>query len=285
MELWNNDIEIEFFKQALKNFASVEQLFYKLEDGIFAYIPKKSKSNGTLQARNSLIGKFTEKWCKNLIEPIARKHNLFAVNGVICEEIGLTKQSSADLAICKTDSIIQKPEDIRLIFEIKMSIVSNYQYINDNNIKWSSDYKSHKGNPSLLRSDSMLKAIGKSISIRVAGEKTRTIPIVVLGNSPITEYYSGKVDYLKKTGVIQNFISLNPNPTNAEHISNSPNYAFVTISNYSELENILNDLLNLNFFYFSAMKNKTDLGKIITLSAKEKTDLDKADKFLELINA
>jgi hypothetical protein len=63
MNLWSNEIELQFFREALKNFASPEQLFYKLQSGYFAYIPKGAEAEGqTLQSRNSLIGQFTEKW-------------------------------------------------------------------------------------------------------------------------------------------------------------------------------------------------------------------------------
>lgn len=87
MALWNNNIEIRFFTEALKNFASPEQLFYKLKKGNFAYVPKGMEAEGqTLQSRNSLIGQFTEKWCKDLLSPIAKSLGLYAVNGVICEE-------------------------------------------------------------------------------------------------------------------------------------------------------------------------------------------------------
>lgn len=43
------------------------------------------------------------------------------------------------------------------------------KYTYPNNVEYVGDYKQHKGNPALLRSDSMLKAIGKSINIRVSG--------------------------------------------------------------------------------------------------------------------
>lgn len=112
----------------------------------------------TLQSRNTLIGQFTEKWCKDLFAPIAAELGLFAINSVVCDEIGLTKQSRADLALCTTNEINQKPENIKLVFEIKMSIVSNYQYTFPHNIEFVGDYKQHKGNPALLRSDSMLKS-------------------------------------------------------------------------------------------------------------------------------
>ncbi|MBR1769837.1 MAG: hypothetical protein IJ748_05195 [Bacteroidales bacterium] len=284
MDLWNNDTEIRFFKEALNGFASVEKLFYKLKLGSYAYVPKEVNTEGkTLQSRNSLIGHFTENWCKNLIEPIAKKHGLFAVNSVVCEEIGLTRQSSADLVISKKDTIQQTAKDIKIIFEIKMSIISNYLYNEDGDIKLIGDYKTHRGNPSLLRSDSMLKAIGKSVDIRVCGEKSANIPIIILGNSPITANYKEKVDQLKQSGVIQNFISLNPNPSKSNFIKESKTKGFITPKDYREFEQILDNLLNFDFYYFSAMKSKNELGKLISLAAREKSDIERADKFLQLI--
>lgn len=284
MQLWNNNTEIQFFTEALKNFASPEQLFYKLKKGNFAYVPKGMEAEGqTLQSRNSLIGQFTEKWCKDLFNPIARSLELYAVNGVVCEEIGLTRASSADLAFCKKNTIEQKAKDIKIIFEIKMSIVSNYQLIKPKTINFIGDYKTHKGNPSLLRSDSMLKAIGKSINIRVSGTESASIPIVILGNSPITENYIKKVDFLKESGVIQHFISLNPAPTEADFVKSTPQKGFVTITNESQLSKICKDLVKYDLHYFSTMISKKTLGQIITISSKEKTDIARAEKFLTLI--
>ena len=58
-----------FFTEALKNFASPEQLFYNLQSGSFAYVPNGADAEGqTLQSRNSLIGQFAEKWSKTLFE-------------------------------------------------------------------------------------------------------------------------------------------------------------------------------------------------------------------------
>jgi len=39
---------------------------------------------------------------------MAQKLGLFAINGVICNELGLTNKSSADVAFCAKDSLIQK---------------------------------------------------------------------------------------------------------------------------------------------------------------------------------
>jgi hypothetical protein len=237
----------------------------------------------TLQSRNSLIGQFTEKWAKNLLEPIARASNLFAVNGVYCEEVGLPKKSSADLAFCTTNNVEQTASNIKMIFEIKMSVISNYHYLGEENIETVGDYKTHKGNPGLLRSDSMLKAIGKAINIRVSGISSTTIPIIILGNSPITNSYLHKVDFLKTAGVIQSFLSLNPRPTSSEHIRNTPNSGFRTIENFDVLREFINKLLNQNINYFSSMVSKKKLGEVITVASRETTDVAKAEKFLELI--
>lgn len=284
MNLWNNDVEIEFFKESLKKFASKEKLFYNLNREYFAYIPKdKAKQqNLTLQSRNSLIGHFTETWAKNILYPIAKKFNLYALNNVVCEEIGLTKQSSADIAFYKTADTNQKPENIKIIFEVKMSIISNYK-LENNKVICIGDYKTHCCNPSLLRSDSMLKAIGKSINIRVSSIKSSHIPIIVLGNSPITENYIQKVDMLKKTGVIQSFISLNPNPTETKYIKETPNFGFKTINKEKDLFDLLESLLSNELNYFSAMLSKQELGNIIKIASKEKSNEDIASKFLELI--
>lgn len=282
--MWTNSTEQQFFVEALRNFASPEQLFYNLRNGMFAYVPKRVDGEGqTLQSRNSLIGQFTERWAKNLLEPIANVYNLYAVNGVYCEDVGLTKQSSADLAFCTTNNQRQIANNIKIIFEIKMSVVSNYKYLGGENIELLGDYKTHKGNPALLRSDSMLKAIGKAINIRVSGISSTRIPIVILGNSPITDSYVHKVDYLKNSGVIQGFLSLNPTPTNTTHVRNSPNLGFRTIDTIVTLTEFIDTMLTQDINYFSSMISKRRLGEIINIASEENTDLAKAERFLELI--
>ena len=284
MNLWNNISEIQFFTEALRNFASPEQLFYNLTGGYFAYVPKGSDAEGqTLQSRNSLIGQFTERWSKTLFEPIAKEIGLFAVNSIVCEELGLTRQSTADLAFCTTDTVLQHPENIKLLFEIKMSVVSNYKFTQPDKVTYLGDYKQHKGNPSLLRSDSMLKAIGKSINIRVSGLASTKIPIIVLGNSPITDSYQKKVDFLKTSGVIQGFWSLNPIPTNTDFIRETQKKGFQTIQSVDTLLTLCKELVATDMNYFSSMISKAKLGEIIYISSQETTDVAKAEKFLALI--
>ena len=282
MKFWSQKDEIKFFEEALKNFASPEQVFYRLQNNYFAYVPKgQDAERQTLQSRNSLIGQFTEKWCKDFLKPIAESLELFAVNNVICPELGLTSRSNADLAFCKTNEATQKAKDIKLIFEIKMSIVNNYHF-NKNQIDFIGDYKTHKGIPSILRSDSMLKAIGKSISIRVSGLESAKIPIIILGNTPITDNYFDKVDFLKQAGIIQGFSSLYPNPTN-DFIKNTINKGFQTFSDYENLKNYITDAVNCDMNFFSSMLPKRKLGQIITISASEKTNISKAENFLNLL--
>ena len=167
-----------------------------------------------------------------------------------------------------------------------MSILSNYEFDkNKKTVKWIGDYTTHKGNPSLLRSDSMLKAIGKLISIRVANPCTRNIPLVVLGNSHITKHYEKKVDSLKNFGVIQGFLSLNPSLLpKREVIKNTPKKGFQTIENKKDLEKFFGNLIHSRMIYFSAMTVKSKLGQIISKSNMEKSIEGKAEKFLKLID-
>ncbi|WP_104722006.1 hypothetical protein [Helicobacter mesocricetorum] len=91
--MWEIKDELNFFRNALSGgFATKKDLFYNINNKYLAYIPKAIKQNiPTLQSRNSLIGSYTETWCQRLLEPIAKKFNLFALNGVICDELGLIK--------------------------------------------------------------------------------------------------------------------------------------------------------------------------------------------------
>lgn len=288
-QLWTKEKETEFFTNSRK-FATPEQLFYVSDvNQYFAYWPKNYKGDKTtLQSRNSLIGNFTEKFSVDLLQDFARKHNWFAVQGVVCDEIGLSRQSNADVAICKTKEINQKPENILMLFEVKMSIVWNWELVvKDKNEKLVclGDYKTHKGNPGLLRSDSMLKAIGKSINIRVSDYAASRIPIIILGNTPITQSYNKKVDFLFNAGIIQGFWSVNPNPldNNGENIKETEKGGFFRMDNYSELENHLENLLSEPKEFFSSMKSKKELGRIIEIANQESSIIKKAERFLTLL--
>jgi len=289
VNLWNKDVEKDFFVKSLV-FATPEQLFYVTDDGRYlAYWPKNYKGRKTtLQSRNSLIGNFTEKWTTDLIQNIIGEEGLFATQGAICPEIALPKNSPGDVIISKTKGIYQRAENIKMIIEVKMSVVWNWMYSAENNgirLDCIGDYKSHKGNPGLLRSDSMLKAIGKSINIRVSGPQASRIPIIVLGNTPITNSYYSKVDHLKSAGIIQGFWSINPEPLekNDENIKATERKGYVKLDSGSELRKMLNDCISGNLNFFSSMKSKKELGSIIEMAGRKETYEEKAEEFLRLL--
>lgn len=305
-ELWNKEQEARFFSQA-KEFANSEQLFYVADDGShYAYWPKSYKgTKTTLQSRNAFIGNYTEKWTADLLKDFIQSRGYYVVQGAKCNEIGLIERSPADLAVCQTKSIYQKPEDIILIIEVKMSIVWNWQLITkdgDEKLICIGNYKTHQGNPGLLRSDTMLKAIGKSINIRVSSTKSSRIPILILGNTPITNNYYDKVDHLKLSGVIQGFWSVNPNPLaesgatqglwSVKHdilddiegnIKSTNRLGFYRFDTHEELLIRLNELLQEEGEFFSGMRTRKELGEIIEIADRETSYEKKAQRFLELL--
>jgi len=284
-DLWTKEKEIEFFNDS-KNFATPEQLFYFGDDSrYYAYWPKSYKGRkSTLQSRNALIGNFTEKYSVDLLQEFARSKGLYAVQSAICNEIGLSPQSPADVVLCKTRQREQTAKDIAAIFEVKMSVVWNWE-LKDNKLICLGDFKTHKGNPGLLRSDSMLKAIGKSINIRVSSYSASKIPIIILGNTPITQSYISKVDHLFHAGIIQGFWSVNPNPLDnkVDNLKQTPDNGFLRMDSYDELEQNLECLLSEKREFFSSMKSKNELGKIIEIANREPDFEAKAEKFLSLI--
>ncbi|MFQ3574725.1 MAG: hypothetical protein SNJ53_08870 [Thermodesulfovibrionales bacterium] len=285
-KLWNKAVEQRFFIEA-QRFASPEQLFYVSDAGrYFAYWPKDYiGKKSTLQSRNALIGNFTEKWTTDLIQEIIKDKNLFAVQGAICNEIALTAQSPADVVISKSKDINQTPEEIQAIIEVKMSIVWNWELQKKKTLICTGDYKTHQGNPGLLRSDSMLKAIGKGINIRVSSFKASRIPIIVMGNTPITKSYYSKVDHLKIAGIIQGFWSVNPKPldNDGENIKKTEKQGFYRFDSFDEMKKSFESLLSEERNFFSSMKTTKELGKIIEIANSEESYEKKAERFLRLI--
>lgn len=288
-KLWTKEQEIDFFMKSLE-VASPEQLFYTTKDKKhYAYWPKDyNGAKTTLQSRNAFIGAYTEKWSLEILKEIAEELKAFAVQHVVCEEIELTKKSPADVAICKTNSAIQKPQDILAVFEIKMSVIWNWELLKNNSkftLKCLGDFKTHQGNPGLLRSDSMLKAIGKSITVRISSLESAKIPIIVLGNTPVMKSYYSKVDNLRNYGIIQGFWSLNPAPldNNGENAKATKGKGFLRFDSYSDFKNQLLTLLKKDIMFFAGMKSKNELGKLIEIANKQDTYEKKAEKFLNLM--
>lgn len=285
--LWNQNQEEDFFAKSLE-FATPEQLFYITKDKKYlAYWPKNyDGAKTTLQSRNSLIGSYAEKWATDLFGETAKMLGAYCVQGVIAEEIGLTNQSPADVAICKAKDVHQRPENILTIIEVKMSVVWNWEFTPaTKSLVCIGDYRTHQGNPGLLRSDTMLKAMGKSINIRVSSFAASQIPIIIVGNTPITKSYYEKVDRLKRNGIIQGFWSINPKPldNNGESIKSTPFKGFHRFDGYEELRQNTINLLKEEGQFFSSMQTRKELGEIIEIANKETTYEAKAQKFLELL--
>lgn len=288
-KLWSKEQEIDFFTKSLE-VASPEQLFYTTKDKrYYAYWPKSYKgAKTTLQSRNAFIGAYSEKWALEILKEVAKELNAYAVRNVVCEELELTKGSPADVVICKIDSIVQKPQNIIAIFEVKMSIVWNWELLKNNSkftLKCLGDFKTHQGNPGLLRSDSMLKAIGKSITVRISSLESAKIPIIVLGNTPVMQSYYSKVDNLKNYGIIQGFWSLNPAPldNNGNNVKATKGKGFLRFDDYSNFKDKLLALLKEDIMFFAGMKSKNELGKLIEIANKQDTYEKKAEKFLNIM--
>ncbi|MBA7667928.1 hypothetical protein ES703_76030 [subsurface metagenome] len=288
-DLWGKEQEIEFFTEARK-FAGPEQLFYLSDDKrYYAYWPKNYRgSKSTLQARNTLIGNYTEKWSADLLSEFAQSKGYYAVRGTICNEIGLPGNSPADVAICRTKNVNQRAEDILLIIEVKMSVVWNWELKIDNDreeLVCLGDYRTHKGNPGLLRSDTMLKAIGKSLKVRISSRKASKIPIIILGNTPVTKNYHKEVDNLRKSGIIQGFWSVNPKPldNDGESIKATEGFGFYRFDTYGELLEKLGESFNEEREFFSSIREKGELGRFIEIANRETTYEKKAEKFLTLV--
>ncbi|MBE6500244.1 MAG: hypothetical protein E7Z80_06865 [Methanobrevibacter thaueri] len=286
MRLWNKNQEKLFFEKS-KNFASHQQLFYKTKDERYlTYWPKGYKGpKSTLQARNSLIGKYTEKWVTDLLTQILKNQNLHIIQQAQIPAIGITHKSPADIVIATKNRKILTPEEVKIIFEVKMSLVWNWEYdTNTKQIKEIGDYRTHQGKPSFTRSDSILKAIGKCIDIRVSNQKASKIPLIVLGNAPLSNGFCKKADYLKKAGIIQGFWSLNPFPLNHGNTrKKSTKNGFIRMNNVAELNTTLNQLFKQELNFFSGMENPKKLGQIIEIANQEKTYENKGIKFIKLL--
>lgn len=286
MRLWSKNQEKLFFDKS-KNFATPEQLFYRTDDGrLVTYWPKGySGAKSTLQARNSLIGNFTEKWVCDLMNYMLRHEDLHVIQQAQIPSIGITHKSPADIVIATADKKVLMADEVKLIFEVKMSLVWNWQYDDfTGNVKEIGDYRTHQGRPSFTRSDSILKAIGKGIDIRVSNVKASKIPLIILGNAPLSNGFCKKADYLKTSGIIQGFWSLNPFPLNHGNTrKRSHKNGFVRIDNVDELNMSLNQLFKQDLNFFSGMENPEKLGQLIEIANRENTYENKGLKFLNLL--
>ena len=286
MRLWNKNQEKLFFINSM-DFAFPSQLFYKTDDGRHvAYWPKEYRgSKFTLQSRNSLIGEFTENWVSDLFKLLIDDENLFVIRQARIPSLGITSKSPADVVIANCDKKVLKASEVKVIFEVKMSIVWNWQYDEKSaTVSEIGDFRTHQGKPSFTRSDSILKAIGKCIDIRVSNLDSTKIPLIVLGNAPLSNGFCKKADYLKSAGIMQGFWSLNPFPLNHGNTrKTTPKGGFIRFDNTDELKSDLDKLFNQDLNFFSGMESPENLGQYIEIANSENTYENKGLKFLNLL--
>lgn len=286
MRLWSKNQEKLFFEQS-KNFASYPQLFYRTDDDRYlAYWPKGYAGlKTTLQARNSLVGKFTEKWVNDLLKNILRDKPLHVIQQAQIPSIGITHRSPADIVIADANKKVLMPDEVRMIFEVKMSLVWNWEYdVETSRIREIGDYRTHQGRPSFTRSDSILKAIGKCIDIRVSSYKASKIPLIVLGNAPLSNGFCKKADFLKNAGIIQGFWSLNPFPLNHGNTrKRSVRRGFLRMDNVDELNMTLNQLFKQDLNFFSGMESPEKIGHLVEIANRQDTYEKKGLKFINLL--
>lgn len=127
MPLWNKNEEKLFFEKSDIS-ASPNQLFYTTDDGRYvAYWPKGyCGAKYSLQSRNFLIGDFTEKWTGSLLRNILNDESLHVIRQAQIPAIGITRKSPADLVIASKNTKVLMPDDVKMIFEVKMSLVWNW---------------------------------------------------------------------------------------------------------------------------------------------------------------
>lgn len=239
------------------------------------------------QARNVPVSTFTEIYAREVMQAAIDKYykgTLFVERGVQCDELSLTDGSGADLAIVKRQGqATLNAEDIVVVMEVKMSLVWNWKLGED---KPSSDFYQHNGRPSLSRTDSLLKAIGKGAIFR-STEKSRRIPYLVIGNCPPPEGYYAKIDGAVRSGLVQKFISLTPKPVLSGPPMRNPKETsgggFLRIDSMDELATFLKSVIDGKGVYLGRMVDRKELGEKLKALDSNGPSEEVADRFIEAL--
>ena len=286
MRLWSKNQERIFFNKS-KIFASPQQLFYKTDDGRYvAYLPKGY--NGLkydLPARDSLIKRYSENWLCDLFNHLLEDEDLHVIPKAQIPAIGISHKSPADIVLASQNKKVLMPDEVKLIFDVNMSVVWNWQFDPElGDVFEIGDYRTHQGKPSFASSESIINAIGKCIDIRLSNPKASKIPLIVLGNTPMSDGFSKKADFLKSIGLIQGFWSLNPFPINHGNTKKySSKKAFIRFDNTDELNISLNQLFKQDLNFFAGMETPEKVGHLVDIANNENSYEDKGLKFLNLL--
>ena len=223
--------------------------------------------------RNAVVGAKTETFAQKLLSSALEglrpqlTQDLFVKQGVKCPSLGLKAGSGADLAIVTQEKGGPVPASaIKCLFEVKMSFIWNWH--EENLTAPTADYDSHFGRPSISRTDSILKAIGKALITR-SYTGSEGIPFVVIGNTPPPPGYRAHIDRTVSSGLIQKWISLTPQPlvVDTKDTSGKRNPkstpGFLRIDEVKELQQLLKTLLTKKWLYTSAMVEAEKVGRLI----------------------
>ncbi len=222
--------------------------------------------------RNALVADNTERFAVTLFDYVINHSphlmgKFFVKRNVECRQLELSGRTKADIAILNQDiDTPVLPEMIECIFEVKMSLIWNWSETNRE--RPLADYDRHAGRPSIYRTDSILKAIGKAAVTRSCLGSER-IPFIVVGNTPPPVTYRDKVDGTVKAGLIQRWISLTPSPLVVEPSKSPQNrnpkstLGFERIDSLVELEKLFIKILTVNWRYVGAMVEVKKIGEII----------------------
>jgi len=281
--MWGPEKEKEFINSTdaiVWATISCKQCDYRYEAFFKKTKPRKCPKCGgklastTPQGRNSPVSVYTEKYASEVFEEALRKagyDDLEVKRDVVCKSLDLTSRSAADMAVVEKGITgrVYEPSQIRIVFEVKMSLIWNWELTEEGELKMEADYDKHKGRGSIYRTDSILKAIGKGAIFRSHFE-SNDIPYVVVGNSPPPTSYLDKVDGSVRAGIVQRFLSLTPEPliideTDSEkrNPKESDEKGFLRVDTVDELSDFVDDLLEDERIFIGSMLKKSKLGKII----------------------
>ncbi|MGQ9462184.1 MAG: hypothetical protein ACUVRR_03855 [Candidatus Fervidibacter sp.] len=265
--MWTKNTELEFFRWVMtERKVDPQHLFYRVDNRFLFYLPDWVKGKGEVkQARNRWGVEFTELWAEKFLKPVVEKLGWHLVRGATIAKLGLVGQRAADIAICRKPNKTQQPEDVIAIVEVKMSLVWNWEWKpEEGKIDCAGDFLNHQGRPSVQRSDTVLKALGKAIEVRGKGYKG---VFFALFNAPIPADYQTQVDGCKQTGVIQGFFSVNPQPLDEDNeqvnFKRTQFEGFLQWDTLDEVFDHLSSFLAKQHIFFSGFLPLEKLGKLI----------------------
>jgi len=280
--LWTVDVERDILTDTM--FATIycdrvrggcghtERAVFRGRSGKCPICGKAAIGVSAFNQRNAVVADVTERFALDLFSQAVSispelSGKFFVKRNVVCSQLELRGATAADMAILNDDIKGPVPaKNIECIFEIKMSVIWNWAEGDKSHPL--ADYDAHAGRPSIYRTDSILKAIGKAAITRSCQGSER-IPFIVVANTPPPPNYRDKVNGTVKAGLIQKWISLTPSPLIVEPArlparrNPKRTTGFLRIDTVSELQQLLTTTLTTDWQYIGAMVEAKKIGALI----------------------